>query len=120
MKKLIILFTLLLVCASFAQGPTSNLTLTVNFTGAPNQYDAKAARFMVDQENAKGGSQLPTTPAAALKASYLTVLGQVVMSAHQSYIEQALEAESTELDVRALWKNATDAQRAAALAALQN
>ena len=97
------------------------LTFSVSFTGTPNEYDIRAATRIITLENAKRTAdgdllpQLPLSTGAELKASYLETLASIITGAHASYIEQASQAEPT---VKELWATATDAQRAAALAAL--
>ena len=97
------------------------ITFQVAFTGTPDEFDVRGATRIVEQENAKRSvdgdvlPQLPLSTGAELKASYLELLDNIVTGAHASYIAQASEAKQT---VKELWKNATDAERAAALAAL--
>lgn len=100
------------------------LTLTATVSGTPNEDDFRAARFIVDQENERRAAadpvetSLPDGTNAELRDSYEVMLGQILDRAHASYIEQSDVA--TLRDAKALWKDATDAQRQAALAALQS
>jgi hypothetical protein len=97
------------------------ITFTVTFTGSPDDFDVRGATRIVELENAKrtaDGDVLPQLPLATdsqLKASYLEMLEAIITKAHANYIVQASDVETS---VRDLWKNATDAERAAALTAL--
>lgn len=72
-----------------------NITLTVDFTGTPDQEDILAARHIVFSENQRRAAlvppltALPTTPAAALRTSYLTVLTGIVQQQHADFIAHA-------------------------------
>lgn len=96
----------------------------INITGATGA-DAKAAQYIVDNENARRaaldppGTPLPTSPANALLASYETVLAATLSTAHDSYIVQAADADLSEQNARERWRLSSDAQRAAALAELE-
>ena len=97
---------------------------TVNITNTNAGIDGQAARYIVALENERRaaldppGTPLPLTPAGDLVTSYETVLAATVAAAHASYIIQAGE-QSLQTDARDRWKISTDAQRTAALAALQ-
>ena len=111
----------------------SAITFSVDFTGTPDEYDIAAAKFVIDNENARitaaneaaaqedpPGPVLPLLPdsnGAEIKSSYLGELGKAVDSAHANYAKAA-RTQSLETQVRQAWIDATDAQRAAALAAL--
>ena len=67
----------------------SNLIWTSDYTGTPDSGDAEAALFAVEAANANRETPLPTTPAAALKASYLTLMAEAVSNLHLDYANQA-------------------------------
>lgn len=74
----------------------SAITFTaLNYTGTPSNDDVMAARYIVGLENKRRAALVPPgTPllvdtAANLKASYLSMLLEIVTNAHGSYIEQA-------------------------------
>lgn len=100
------------------------LAIAVTVSGTADESDLRAARFMVAQENARRaaltppGTPLPTSTGAELRTSYQTVLSAVVVSAHGSYVKQSSEA-ALRNEFKTAFDAATDAQRAAALAALQ-
>ena len=112
----------------------SAITFSVDFTGTPDEYDRAGAQFVIDSENARitaaneqaaqedpPGPQLPLLPdstAGEIKTSYLGQLTKAIDNAHDNYVKAARQNE-LETQVRSAWTNATDAQRAAALAALQ-
>ena len=99
------------------------LSITTNITGTPNELDRRAARLIVARENARRAALDPPGTAllvgndAQLAASYITVLNALLASSHASYVEQA--SREAYDNAKAIWDAATDAQRAAALAALQ-
>lgn len=95
----------------------------LNFTGTADDFDTGAAKSIVTQENDRRALLVPPLPplamatGAQLKTSYLELLLERVKQIHLSYIEQVAE-ESLRADAKQLWRNATDAQRAAAIIAL--
>ena len=99
------------------------LSITTNITGTANELDRRGARLMVARENARRaalvppGTVLPVGNDAQLAASYRSVLDALLAVSHASYVEQA--SQESYGNARAIWDAATDAQRAAALAALQ-
>ena len=111
----------------------SAITFSVDFTGTPDEYDIAAAQFVIDAENVRITAEneqraaedpplpplplLPDGTGAEIKSSYLSELGKAVDSAHANYAKAA-RTQSLETQVRQAWIDATDAQRAAALAAL--
>lgn len=102
----------------------ATLVITVNATGSADEEDRRAMNLAIDRENeiraaqTPPGTPLPKSTAAERKASYEAIMGPKVQSAHQSLI---LEAGQQVLfkDLRPLWDVASDAKRAAALAALR-
>lgn len=96
---------------------------TIDYTGTPDDEDKNAATLLVTRYNEQQaaldppGDELPMGTPAELKASYLTVLLDVVTGAHKSYAAQAIEQKLVD-DLRSKWAAATDAQREAAIAAL--
>jgi hypothetical protein len=107
-----------------AQSPTA-LAFSIGFTGTPTAADAAGAKLVIGIENARRAAAdpvedaLPSTTGAEIKASYLLILSDRVTEIHESYSTQAAEKEQTDADVKTLWRNATPAQRAAAIAAMQ-
>ena len=101
----------------------SAVTFTTNVVGTPDEQDRRAFRLIVDNENARRaaltppGTPLPASTAAERKSSYEIVLAQTVLSAHKSYIDQASDLVAT-VELKKRFLIATDAQQAAALAAL--
>ena len=97
-------------------------TFAVNITNASASRDGQAATDQVEQENIRRaaedppGTPLPLSTNAELLASYKTVLESLLDSAHESFVLQA--ARRSQQEAAAAWLAATDAQRAAALAAL--
>lgn len=102
----------------------ATLVITVNATGSADEEDRRAMNLAIDRENeiraaqTPPGTPLPKSTAAERKASYEAIMGPKVQSAHQSLI---LEAGQQVLfkNLRPLWDVASDAKRAAALAALR-
>lgn len=90
------------------------ITLSVDFTGTPDEWDINAGKRIVDAENTRRSNletplpALPYSTKAELKASYLTALSFIVQNAHASYIQQAQNARLLALKNDIL--NATDAQ----------
>lgn len=102
----------------------AQLSFAVNVTGTPSENDILAATKIVEEENAKRaaeeppGTPLPYSNLSELASSYETVLASIVEKAHTGWAKAAKQ-EALETQVKDLWLNATDAQRAAAVAALQ-
>lgn len=102
----------------------SDITFTIDYTGTPNRDDSDAAVYVIDRANddllsADPNATLwPKSTNAEIKASYLSILLTTVTRAHDSYIQQAAENKLNEQNVRDLWDDATDAQRASAITAL--
>jgi hypothetical protein len=103
------------------------MTITVSITDASSEADTAAATLAVDAENTRRTNAaaedetptlLPTAPAAALKASYETVLAASLDRSHQRTQTRVAEKTAADGGVKDLWQNASSAQRAAALAAL--
>ena len=103
------------------------LTIAVNLTGTPSEADIQAATKIVAQENERRLSDvdangdpllppLPMTPLSQLADSYETLLAELLVRAHADYAEQFKREELQ--SAKEAWQSATDAQRAAALAAL--
>lgn len=91
-----------------------NITFTnIDFTGTPDSDDRLAANHIVFLENKRITTEnarraalsppepplplLPTSPALALKSSYLGLLKSMLVAAHLSYIAQAKSADGTAL-----------------------
>ena len=107
----------------------------VGFTGTPGDHDIDAATLIIGNKNAEIEAEnerraaldppedplplLPLETTAELKASYLSVLAEIVETAHNDYARQAAEQQEQEANVKELWRDASPAQRAAAIAALQ-
>ena len=99
------------------------VVLSTAISGTPTEQDRRAAKYAIDLENDQRalqdppGTPLPYSTNAELAASYRAVLDPVLTQLHTQYL-QSSDVVTLEEEVRANWKNATDAQRAAALAAL--
>lgn len=86
----------------------STVLISVTTSGASDAEDARAARFVVGLRNAEITAEnavlaaqtppgtpiplLPTTPAAALKASTEAVYTRTMQLAHLSYVKEAKDA----------------------------
>lgn len=101
----------------------STVVITYNITGTADTEDRRAMEYVIAQENARRAAldppeaALPMSTATERRVSYETVMAPRMAEIHRSYINQSDVA--TLQEVRALWPAATDAKRAAALAALQ-
>lgn len=93
------------------------LSIAVDITGSPEGNDVEAATLAVESYNEANGTTLPTRPLGQLATSYETVQAALLTAAHADYARQAAD-KALEADVKTLWRNATDQQRAAAVAAL--
>lgn len=104
-----------------------SISINVSITGSPNELDVRAATLIIEEENARrlanvdgnGDPILPQLPYANLSqlaASYETYFDLLATQAHSSYVKRADKISLNQ--AKAAWDAATDAQRAAALAAL--
>ena len=97
-------------------------TFAVTITNASAARDGQAATDQIEQYNAlraaeePPGAPLPMANNAQLLASYETICELLLDGAHESFVLQA--ARRSQQEAAAAWLAATDAQRAAALAAL--
>lgn len=97
--------------------------ISANVTGTLDQADRRAMLYIVELENARRaaatppGTPLPISTNTEIRTSYATVQSALLNSAHLSYVKQSDFV--TLQEIRGLWPNATDQQRAAAAAALQ-
>lgn len=102
----------------------STVVITANVTGTADEEDRRAMKLLINQENDRRasldppGEPLLQSTAAERRASYEALLAPLLAGAHASYIQQAGERVLLS-DLKPLWQSATDAKRAAALAALQ-
>lgn len=93
--KLAIIIAAALACAAFAAIAPSAITFTVGYSGSPSASDIRTAKWAIAQENARrkaadpNAVMLTNAPAAALKASYLVVLSNVISNFH---IEASVKA----------------------------
>lgn len=105
------------------------LVIAVKLSGTPSEADIQAATKIVTLENERrltdvdgnGDPLLPplaTSPLSALADSYESMLVEILVKAHESYARQYKTEELQ--SAKELWQTATDAQRAAALAALES
>jgi hypothetical protein len=98
------------------------VTLTTAIGGTPDDKDRRAAMYAIDLENERRALQdppldpLPYGDNAELATSYRAVLDPVLNQLHEQYL-QASDTTTLEEQVKEVWKNATDAQRAAMIAA---
>ena len=86
--------------------------------------DFRAAQYIIDIENARRAAldppetPLPVGTNAEVKASYESMLLEIIDRAHNSYKKQASEQALSNNNIKSLWESATDAERQAAIAAL--
>lgn len=86
--------------------------------------DFRAAQYIIDIENARRAAldppetPLPVGTNAEVIASYESILLEIIDKAHNSYKKQASEQALSNNNIKFLWESATDAERAAAIAAL--
>lgn len=98
---------------------------TVTVTNGTQERDGQAARFVVNQENARRAAldppepELPISPGSALRASYQTALGYTLSQAHENYIRQAGESAANATEAKERWAISSDAQRLASVNALE-
>ena len=98
---------------------------TIQISGPFDENDQAAAKHVVENENRRrlqedpDAEVLPADTPNDLRNSYLRVQEEVLDRAHDSYIEQAAAQEHEKLNVRDLWKSATEAQRQEAIRALR-
>ena len=104
----------------------SDLTFDgLDFTGTPNSHDRDASTLVLTTENNRRAAAeppealLPVDTGAEQKTSYLFMLVQRVAEINDYYIDQASIVEAEDVDVKELWRIATDDQRDAAVIALQ-
>ena len=116
MKRLILA---LIVVAGFAI-PASAVDITITFTNA-TEKEADAATWFLAKTNAvraahtdENGDPLP--PFATIKD---LLIDHIKTSLLPSWIQQQAEATQQEADLKTLWKNATPATRAQAVALLK-
>ena len=116
MKRLILA---LIVVAGFAI-PASAVDITITFTNATpaevvaaNWYLAKTNAVRVAHNDEEGN---PLEPFASIKE---LIIDRIKTSWLPSWIQQQAEATQQEADLKTLWKNATPATRAQAVALLQ-
>jgi hypothetical protein len=86
--------------------------------------DREVANAAIEAENQRRslmtppGTPLPNSTAAEMRASYQTIMADRVMAVHQAGIKSITANNTTVRQIRDAAMVATDAQRAAALAAL--
>ena len=86
--------------------------------------DFRAAQYIIDIENARRAAldppetPLPVGTNAEVKASYESMLLEIIDRAHTSYKKQASEQALANDNIKSLWESATDAERQAAISAL--
>ena len=89
--------------------------ITLTFANATSE-ETRAATWKLSQVN-----QVRTGHGLEAHASVADWLKDMIQNTIvPQWIQQEAEARRQEQDVQTLWKNATDAQRAAAIAALQS
>ena len=93
----------------------------------PDTEDRRAMLYLIDSENKRRTAlnnavpppdplwpMLPTSTAAERKASYETVLNKILVSAHASYIKQAIEVADQDVQFKELrpgWVDASEATK---------
>lgn len=101
-----------------------SLSFTVNITGSPEGGDREAAEYAIDKYNEflaaqeTPGTPLPKGTLQEVAASYETVLADKAVRLHEVHAAAAAKQKLDTQNVKQLWDGATDAQRAAAVAAL--
>lgn len=123
MKTLLLLSSLLL--ATTIANAALNFEVTITAPGGLTEADKLAAIDQVEKENVRRAAletPLPALPYATLQEladSYETLASQILNNAHNDYKRQAAEEDLNELKAQldALWRDATDADRQAAIAA---
>lgn len=102
----------------------ATMVAVVQWTGNADQEDRRAMELEIGRENARRASlnpplaALPLSTSAERKSSYETLFVPKVTAAHQASIAES--NVTTLADIKSVWSIGTDAQRAAALAALQS
>ena len=99
-------------------------TFSVTISPPIEDLDQEAAELLVNRENKRrevaGLVVLPISPLADLKTSAETVLSQQTAEYWGSLQKQAAKLSQVQSNVQELWRDASSAQRAAAIAALQS
>jgi len=94
----------------------------VTVTGTLDQEDRRAMLFVVNQANVLRAAEVPPRDAlpistnVEIRDSYRVVQGELLITAHRSYIQQSDVASLQE--IRSLWETASDTQRNQARTAL--
>lgn len=118
MKKVILILLATAITAS------AQLVFDATVTGTPTSFDLEAATMVVEEENARRTAldppedPLPTGTNIQLRDSYLTIIIARIEEIHANYVRTAALRDHEEKGVKDLWKNATPAQRQAAITAL--
>lgn len=123
MKTLLLLSSLLL--ATTIANAALNFEVTITAPGGLTEADKLAAIDQIEKENVRRAAletPLPALPYGTLQelaASYETLASQILDNAHNDYVRQAAEDDLNELKAQldSLWRDATDADRQAAIAA---
>lgn len=101
----------------------TTVTITTNIATF-DRDDREVANAAIAQENQRRalltppGTPLPNSTAAEMRTSYQTIMADRVMAVHQAGIKAITANNTTVRQIRDAAMVATDAQRAAALAAL--
>ena len=115
-RKLILAMAVCLPLASTANA----VDITITFSNATAE-EVRAANWFLAETNAVRVAHTdeegnPLEPFATIKE---LIIDRIKTEWLPSWIAEEAKAREQEQDVQTLWKNATDAQRAAAIAALQ-
>jgi hypothetical protein len=101
----------------------TTLAIETRVTGNADREDRNAMLHKIAEENTRRaaldppGEVLPSSTVVEQRASYAIIMSMTANDVHRHNVSQSDVA--TLRDVQQLWPNATDQQRAAALAALQ-
>lgn len=112
----------LIACATILWSPAhagADTTITVTASAPFSAADVRAAVYVIDEANETRNPPLPKTTGAEIKASFETLMAELITRALASYKQQAIAAQ-TKNDLEALkerLKTADDAKVAAAIAA---
>ena len=97
---------------------SSDITWSVDYSGTPNDFDINGAKSAIDKYNEERQTPLPNSTGAEIKASYLILCDEVIDRWHDSNAREAANNFIKDNQIIQRLKLASDADRAAVLAAL--